>query len=122
MDNDDKDIVARIMEHVNSEKLKGSVETVSESEFLWHLGDVHLRFILSDTDTRVEYFHEAGVLSPVGNFSENTCDVIDLIDKINSEDKTVHITLYPFVTSCEIVDKTAERKKNVPFVENYYSL
>ena len=118
---DNKDKVFEIMEYVKSANLKGNVEIIGEGEFLWNLGGIFLRFYIDNREATVFYSRRKSRFSEIGHFHENTCNVIDLIKDINSEDKRVHIAIGLGGSNFDIEQKTDKKKRSWLIVRHYYS-
>ena len=116
-----KDEVLAIMEFIKSANLKGNVEITGDDEFLWDLGGVFLRFLIDNGETTVLYSHRKSHLFEIGHFHEDNCDVISLIQDINSEDKRVHIAVLLDGSNFSIEHKTEKKKKSWVLVRHYYS-
>ena len=109
-----------IIRFIKSANLKGKIEIIGDN-FTWNLGGLFLHFGLDDLETIVLYSDHKGGHSDLGHFHEDTCNVINLIQEINREDKRVHITTAFWGSSFRLEDKTKEKKKNGLFVRHYYS-
>ena len=110
-----------VMEYVKATKLKGTAEIISDCEFLWDLGGIFLRFLIDNRETTVLYSHRKSKLLEVGHFHEDNCNVISLIQDINSEDNRVHIAVLLGGSNFRIEHKTEKKKKGWLFVRHYYS-
>ena len=116
-----KDEVLAIMEFIKSANLNGNVEITGDDEFLWDLGGVFLRFLIDNGETTVLYSRRKSHLFEIGHFHEDNCDVISLIQDINSEDKRVHIAVLLGGSNFSIEHKTEKKKKSWVLVRHYYS-
>ena len=116
-----KEEVLAVMEFVKSAKLKGTVEIISDYEFLWDLDGVFLRFFVDNNETTVSYSLRKSLLFEIGHFHEDNCNVISLIQDINSEDKRVHIAALLGCSNFGIEHKTKKKKKSWVLVRHYYS-
>ena len=118
---DNKDEVLTVMEFVKSANLKGNVEIIGDNGFLWDLGGIFLRFIIDSRETTVLYSRRKSHFFEIGHFHEDNCDVISLIQDINSENKRVHISVILGGSNFSIEYKTESKKKSWLFVRHYYS-
>ena len=118
---DDKEEVLAVMEFVKSAKLKGTVEIISDNEFSWDLGGIFLRFLVDNRETTVLYSRGKSHFFEIGHFHEVNCDVISLIQEINSEDKRIHIAVLLGGSNFSIEHKTEKQKKSWVLVRHYYS-
>ena len=118
---DNKEEVLAVMEFVKSAQLKGTVEIISDNEFSWDLGGVFLRFLVDNRETTVLYSRRKSKLFEIGHFHEDNCNVISLIQDINSEDKRVHIAALLGCSDFGIEHKTEKKKKSWVLVRHYYS-
>ncbi len=118
---DNKDEILAVMEFVKSAKLKGNVEIIGKDELLWDIGDVYLRFLFDIRETTILYSRRKSRYFETGHFHVETCDVISLIQDINSEDKRVHITVLLGGSNFDIESKAEKKKKNWLLVRHYYS-
>lgn len=109
-----------IIEYVKSAKLKGNLEIINDNEFIWDLGGLYLRFLLDNGETTVLYSKRKSQFFDIGHFHEDNCDVINLIQDINSEDKRIHIVSF-LGSAFHIEDKTKKKKKSWLLVRHYYS-
>ena len=116
----EKELLAMI-EFVKATKLKGTVEIISDYEFLWDLDGIFLRFFVDNNETTVSYSRRKSLLFEIGHFHEDNCDVISLIQDINSEDKRVHIAVLLGGSNFSIEHKTEKKKKSWVLVRHYYS-
>ena len=116
-----KDEVLAIMEFIKSANLKGNIEITDDNEFLWDLGGVFLRFLVDNRETTVFYSRGKSHFFEIGHFHEVNCDVISLIQDINSEDKRIHIAVLLGGSNFSIVHKTEKQKKSWVLVRHYYS-
>jgi hypothetical protein len=121
MSANNKDEVLAIMEFIKSANLKGNVEITDDDEFLWDLGGVFLRFLIDNGETTVLYSRRKSHLFEIGHFHEDNCNVISLIQDINSEDKRVHIAALLGCSDFGIEHKTKKKKKSWVLVRHYYS-
>ena len=85
------------------------------------LGGVFLRFLIDNGETTVLYSRRQSHLFEIGHFHEDNCEVISLIQDINSEDKRVHIAVLLGGSNFSIEHKTEEKKKSWVLVRHYYS-
>ena len=108
---DNKEEVLAVMEFVKSAKLKGTVEIKSDNEFSWDLGGIFLRFLVDNHETTVLYSRRKSKLFEIGHFHEDNCNVISLIQDINSEDKRVHIAALLGCSDFGIEHKTEKKKR-----------
>ena len=113
--------VLAIMEFIKSANLKGNMEVAGDGEFLWDLGGVFLRFLIDNRETTVLYSHRKSHFFEIGHIHEDNCDVISLIQDINSKDKRIHITVLLDGSSFSIEDKAEKKKKSWMFARHYYS-
>lgn len=120
MNTDNNNEVLTIMEYVKTTNLKGSVE-IGETDFWWNLRGVFLHFMIDDRETTVCYSHRKSQLFDIGHFHEDNCNVISLIQDINSADNRVHITVLLGGSHFGIEQKTDKKKKSWSFVHHYYS-
>ena len=119
---ENKDKVFEIMEYLKSANLKGNLEIIGDGEFLWTLGVIFLRFYIDNRETTVLYSRRKSLSSEIGHFHEDTCNVIDLIQDVNSEDKRVHIAVIGLGGSnFGIEQKTDKKKRSWVIVRHYYS-
>jgi len=116
-----KDEVLAIMEFIKSANLKGNIEITDDNEFLWDLGGVFLRFLVDNRETTVLYSRGKSHFFEIGHFHEVNCDVISLIQDINSEDKRIHIAVLLGGSKFSIEHKTEKQKKSWVLVRHYYS-
>ena len=116
-----KDEVLAIMEFIKSANLKGNIEITDDNEFLWDLGGVFLRFHVDNRETTVLYSRGKSHFFEIGHFHEVNCDVISLIQDINSEDKRIHIAVLLGGSNFSIEHKTEKQKKSWVLVRHYYS-
>ena len=116
-----KDEVLAIMEFIKSANLKGNVEITGDDEFLWDLGGIFLRFLVDNRETTVLYSRRKSKLFEIGHFHEDNCNVISLIQDINSEDKRVHIAALLGCSYFGMEHKTEKKKKSWVLVRHYYS-
>ena len=116
-----KDEVLAIMEFIKSANLKGNVEITGDDEFLWDLGGIFLRFLVDNRETTVLYSRRKSKLFEIGHFHEDNCNVISLIQDINSEDKRVHIAALLGCSDFGMEHKTEKKKKSWVLVRHYYS-
>ncbi len=121
MNVDNKDEVLTVMEFVKSANLKGTVEIIGEHEFLWNLGGIFLRFLIDSRETTVLYSRRKSHFFEIGHFHEDNCEVLSLIQEINSEDKRVHIAVLLGGSNFDIEYKTEKKKKSWLVVRHYYS-
>ncbi len=121
MDVGNKDEVPVIMEYVKSANLKGNVEIIGDDEFLWNLGGIFLRYLIDNVETTVLYSRGKSQFSEIGHFHEDNCNVISLIQDINSEYNRVHIATLLGGSYFGIEPKTKKKKKSWLFVRHYYS-
>ena len=110
-----------IIRFIKSANLKGKIEIIGDTTLTWDLGGLFLQFCLDDLETTVLYSDHKGGHCELGHFHEDTCNVINLIQEINREDKRVHITTSFLGSSFRLEDKTKKKKKNGLFVRHYYS-
>lgn len=115
------DKVLDIMEYIKSTNLKGNVEIKGDDNFLWDLDGVILNFLIGNRETTVLYANRKNILFKIGHFHEDNCDVLNLIQDINSENNRVHITVLFCGSNFEIEHKTEKKKKSWLFVRHYYS-
>ena len=80
-----------------------------------------MRFLIDNSETTVLYSHRKRHLFEIGHFHEDNCDVISLIQNINSEDKRVHIAVLLVSSNFSIEHKTEKKKKSWVLVRHYYS-
>ena len=118
---DNNDEVLTIMKFVKSANLKGTVEIIGDDEFSWDLDGVFLRFLIDNRETTVLYSRHKRQLFEIGHFHEDNCNVISLIQDINTEDKRVHIAVLLGGSNFGIEHKTEKKKKSWLFVRHYYS-
>ena len=118
---DNKEEVLAVLEFVKAAQLKGTVEIISDYEFIWDLGGIFLRFLIDNRETTVLYSRRKSHLFEIGHFHEDNCNVISLIQDINSEDKRVHIVVKLGCSDFGIEYKTEKKKKNWVVVRHYYS-
>jgi len=118
---DNKDEALVIMEYLKSANLKGNVEIIGDDEFLWDLGGIVLRFLIDNGETTVLYSRRKSQFFDIGHFHEDNCNVISLIQDINSEYKRVHIAVLFGGSNFSIEPKTEKKKKSLLFVRHYYS-
>ena len=116
-----KNEVLAIMEFIKSANLKGNIEITDDNEFLWDLGGVFLRFLVDNRETTVLYSRSKSHFFGIGHFHEVNCDVIRLIQDINSEDKRIHIAVLLGGSNFSIEHKTKKQKKSWVLVRHYYS-
>ena len=116
-----KDEVLAIMEFIKSANLKGNIEITDDNEFLWDLSGVFLRFLVDNRETTVLYSRGKSHFFAIGHFHEANCDVISLIQDINSEDKRIHIAVLLGGSNFSIEHKTEKQKKSWVLVRHYYS-
>ena len=121
MSANNKDEVLAIMEFIKSANLKGNIEITDDNEFLWDLGGVFLRFLVDNRETTVLYSRGKSHFFAIGHFHEANCDVISLIQDINSEDKRIHIAVLLGGSNFSIEHKTEKQKKSWVLVRHYYS-
>ena len=112
--------VSSIIEYVKSTELKGNVEIVSDNCFMWDIGGIFLHFSIDDRETIIEYSKIKNRISYIGHFHEDNCNVINLIQDINNENKRVHICTFLGSNFC-VEDKLKKKKKNFLFIRHYYS-
>ena len=110
-----------IIEYVKSINLKGKAEIIGDDTILWDLDGVCLKFLIDDRETTVLYSRRKKMVYAIGHFHEDNCDVINLVQDINSEDNRVHITAFLGSSNFEIECKTEKKKKSWLFVRHYYS-
>jgi len=118
---DDKEEVLAVMEFVKSAKLKGKVEIISNDEFSWDLSGIFLRFLVDNGETTVLYSRRKSKLFEIGHFHEDNCNLISLLQDINSEDKRVHVATLWGCSVFRIEHKTEKKKKSWLLVRHYYS-
>ena len=121
MSTGDKDQVLAIMEFVKAANLKGNVELTGEAEFLWYLGGIFLRFLVDNRETTVLYSRHKSRFFEIGHFHEDNCDVINLVQDINREDKRVHIAVLLGGSNFGVEQKTQKKKKSCVLIRHYYS-
>ena len=121
MSANNKDEVLAIMEFIKSANLKGNIEITDDNEFLWDLSGVFLRFLVDNRETTVLYSRGKSHFFAIGHFHEANCDVISLIQDINSEDKRIHIAVLLGGSNFSIEHKTEKQKKSWVLVRHYYS-
>ena len=80
-----------------------------------------LRFLVDNRETTVLYSRRKSKLFEIGHFHEDNCNVISLIQDINSEDKRVHIAALLGCSNFGIEHKTEKKKKSWVLVRHYYS-
>ena len=119
MNADKKDEVLAIMGYVKSTDLKGNVE-IGETDFWWDLGGLFLHFMIDEIETTVFYSRRKSQFFDIGHFHEDNCNVIKLIQDINSEDKRVHVAVLLGGSSIGIENKT-DKKKRSWLIRHYYS-
>lgn len=111
-----------IIEYVKSAKLKGNVEIINDDQFVWDLGGIYLRFLLDNDETTVVYSKRKSQVFEIGHFHEENCNVINLIQDLNSENKRIHIVIVSFLGSDFLIeDKTKKKKKSWLLAKHYYS-
>ncbi len=110
-----------IMKYVNSANLKGEVEIIGDGIILWDLDGVCLKFFVDDRETTILYSRRKNMFFEIGHFHKDICDVINLIQDINSEDNIVHITAFLGSSRFAIEHKTEKKKKSWFLVRHYYS-
>ena len=115
----EKELLA-VIEFVKATKLKGTVEIISDYEFLWDLDGIFLRFFVDNNETTVSYSRRKSLLFEIGHFHEDNCNVINLIQDINNENKRVHICTFLGSSFC-VEDKLKKKKKSFLFIRHYYS-
>ena len=76
------------------------------------IGGVFLRFLVDNRETTVLYSRRKSKLFEIGHFHEDNCNVISLIQDINSEDKRVHIVALLGCSDFGIEHKTKKKKKD----------
>ena len=121
MSANNKDEVLAIMEFIKSANLKGNIEITDDNEFLWDLSGVFLCFLVDNRETTVLYSRGKSHFFEIGHFHEVNCDVISLIQDINSEDKRIHIAVLLGGSNFSIEHKTEKQKKSWVLVRHYYS-
>ncbi len=109
-----------IMEYVKSAKLKGNVEIINDDQFVWDLGGLYLRFLPDTAETTVVYSKRKKQGFEIGHFHEDNCDVVNLMQDINRDDKRIHIVSF-LGSAFYIEDKTKKKKKSWLLVRHYYS-
>lgn len=112
--------ISSIMEYIKSTKLKGNVEIIKDDYFVWDIGGIFLHFLIDDRETTVEYSKRKDRIFSIGHFHEDNCNVINLIQEINNENKRVHIGVFLGSSFC-IEDKLKRKKKCLLFIRHYYS-
>ena len=115
------DKALEIMEYVKSANLKGKVEIIDDDVVLWDLDGVCLKFLIDDGTTTILYSRRKNMLFAIGHCHEDNCDVINLIQDINSEDNMVHITVFLGSSLFAVEHKTKQKKKSWLLVRHYYS-
>ena len=85
------------------------------------MGGIFLRFLVDNRETIVLYSRRKSKLFEIGHFHEDNCNVISLIQDINSFDKRVHIAALLVCSGFEIEHKTEKKKKSWVSVRHYYS-
>ena len=118
---DNKEEALVVMEFVKTIKFKGTVEIVSDYEFLWDLGGIFLDFYIDNNETTVLYSHRKSKWFVIGHFHEDNCNVTNLIQDINSEDKRFHVAVLLGGSYFKIEHKAQKKKKSWVLVRHYYS-
>ena len=113
--------VSDIVDYVKSANLKGKVEMIGDTEILWDLEGIYLRFLIDDRETTVLYSHRKNRFFEIGHFHEDNCDVINLLQDINGKDNRVHISAFLGCSNFGLEQKTEKKKKSWLFVRHYYS-
>lgn len=100
-----------IIRFIKSANLKGKIEIIGDTTLTWDLGGLFLQFCLDDLETTVLYSDHKGGHCELGHFHEDTCNVINLIQEINREDKRVHITTSFWVAASALKIKQRKKRK-----------
>ena len=110
-----------VMEFIKNTKLKGKVEIINDSRFIWDIGGLFLHFIQDDGEVTIEYAKKKNMLLSMGHFHKDNCNAIHLIKDINDENNRVHVVSFLLGSRFFVEDKLKKRKKSFLFIRHYYS-
>lgn len=120
MDNENKENseILSILEYIKSKNLQGKT-ALDESSFSWTLGDIRMRFLFDPLETTILYYGKNRFID--GHFHLDNNEVIDLIEKLNSDEYVVEVSFSLFSSTFSVMKSTEKRKKSNIFVLRYYS-
>ncbi|MDE6442342.1 MAG: hypothetical protein K2L12_06300 [Clostridia bacterium] len=101
--------------------LKGKVD-IGKDLLWWELGNIKLNFSVDIDETLVTYYHCKRKSKYIGHMHLDNCDLINLINDINSENKMVKITVSFLGSTFDVIDKNIKKKKSWFLVRRYYSV
>ena len=120
MDNENKENseILSILEYIKSKNLQGKT-ALDESSFSWTLGDIRMRLLFDPLETTILYYGKNRFID--GHFHLDNNEVIDLIEKLNSDEYVAEVSFSLFSSTFSVMKSTEKRKKSNIFVLRYYS-